>query len=501
MIVGDGVNCDTCGSTTSSPCTITGGIVLNTQFTMSCTASDTAGHIITTFHQSSLRSGVGAVTPQTVTYWVKQPNAFDHNIYFSENDTNSNNFYGKLNYRGNISSYDGTGTTQMRPGGNIQNNAFILNELSHNFGSFIVQATTMTGNVHLSGHLWGTSGQAEGIDTTGTSYNGQASGLGTYSFTQNIFANAADANMDANRFDDGHDITYSNNIMYNWNAPNDYTVTSGGIKTAHITNAGSGFTDGVWDATAIASNVDGGFDLTITQDTSIAFGVDIYTSFWVTGLVGGSCNGNTTLYYGQISGTHTLHLYSPASITGCTIGGATKVYYPVLTTTPSFTGGSGSGGTTQIISVGGALVSLNLFGAEAQLPQPGVGYAAGDNLGLSIGSGAVIHVDTVSTATNGGNNVFEPGNGNLHGYVGCSAPSSSTSPNTCTPAKYYDHLLGSTGHTDLDFLTAAINNFKGNWNPSLTANNGLVPWVQAGFGIGGGGGGGPPTILMGQCCM
>jgi hypothetical protein len=40
----------------------------------------------------------------------------------------------------------------------------------------------------------------------------------------------------------------------------------------------------------------------------------------------------------------------------------------------------------------------------------------------------------------------------------------------------------------LDFLNAAINNFKGNWNPALTANNGLVPFVQAGFAPAGGGG-------------
>jgi hypothetical protein len=483
--VGDGVNCATCGSTTASPLTISS--IGASSFVFNGTASDSAVHTITTFHQSSLRSGVGAVTPQTVTFWLKQPNGFDHNVYFSENNTNSNNLYGVLNYRGNISSYDGIGTTQMRPGGNIQDNAFIRNEVGHNFGSFTVQASTITGNVHLSGQLWGGSCCATGFVTSGTAYNGQASGLGTYSITQNVFANGADASMDPNSYGSGHSVIITNNVMYNWNASSDYTGNTGGIKTAHITTAGSGFTDNVWDATAITANSDGGADLTITQDTSIAFGVDIYSSFWVTGLTGGSCNVNGVLYYAQISGAHTLHLYSPASATGCSVVGAVKVYYPALATVPSFTGGTGSGATTQIISVGGALVALNLFGAEGVLPQPGQGYVAGDNLGLSIGSGAVIRVDSVSTATVN-SNAFDPTGSNPGIYAGCSAPSSATSPNTCTPAKYYDHLLGSAGHTDLDFLNAAINNFKGNWNPALTANNGLVPFVQAGFAPAGGGG-------------
>jgi hypothetical protein len=64
---------------------------------------------------------------------------------------------------------------------------------------------------------------------------------------------------------------------------------------------------------------------------------------------------------------------------------------------------------------------------------------------------------------------------------------------TCTPTTVFPHpeltvdtyaaLLGLSPASIDGYMTAALNNAKWNWNPALTANNGINPYIRHGFGM------------------
>src|SRR5262249_12999427 len=60
------------------------------------------------------------------------------------------------------------------------------------------------------------------------------------------------------------------------------------------------------------------------------------------------------------------------------------------------------------------------------------------------------------------------------------APEPFPDPNR-TVGTYYDTLVGSPGHTSQDFIKAARQQSKDNWNPALTANA-VNNYIRAGFG-------------------
>jgi hypothetical protein len=63
---------------------------------------------------------------------------------------------------------------------------------------------------------------------------------------------------------------------------------------------------------------------------------------------------------------------------------------------------------------------------------------------------------------------------------------------TCTPTTVFPHpentvetyaaSLGLTASID-GYMNAATANAKWNWNPALTANNGINPYIRHGFGM------------------
>lgn len=178
---------------------------------------------------------------------------------------------------------------------------------------------------------------------------------------------------------------------------------------------------------------------------------------------------------------------------GLPSGWSAKVapYYAAL---KYVTTGAGTGAQAYISVQAGAVSAVEIFRGDTPFnyEKSGANYAANDNLTVNattdIGSitGFSVLVGSVVTSTQTSNNLDASGTNNNPGGTAPSEPFPRPGTNgldgTNSPGSYYGSIGGSPA-TFAGFIAAASANSKVNWNPALTANNGVVPYIKAGFGI------------------
>lgn len=145
--------------------------------------------------------------------------------------------------------------------------------------------------------------------------------------------------------------------------------------------------------------------------------------------------------------------------------------------------GNGSGATAYVtVDPGGVngVTSCILFPAHAMIGwAPGQNYAGGDVLTGAVPgvTGWSVLVGSVRNTTTTGNQIDANADG-VDDFTGL--PLSFPDP-TRTIERYDSEILGGPG-TLADFLTKAKANYKGNWDPRLTARQ-VNQWIAAGFGL------------------
>jgi hypothetical protein len=271
------------------------------------------------------------------------------------------------------------------------------------------------------------------------------------------------------------------------------------MQAGTITNAGGGFTDRVFNATAITTDSTFGYaqvsfssgdwtSLTVPQGYQTVYAAGFANS-------GGTCaiNGNTFMINYLNSSPNILLMSSDPS--HCALGSG-KIYAIVdyntfATVNVTGTGcagvGCGTGMSLDVISASGQIVYVAVAGSAESQPAPGQNYVVNDVVKITaVGDGTFrFRVDSVSTVTNnGGDQVHLTGCGALSTPGDCGFPHPEI-----TVGSYCTTILGAGCTTTQGFLNAAIGQSKVSWNPQLTANSGLNPAVRTAFGVGGGGGG------------
>jgi hypothetical protein len=382
-----------------------GGNAAGTQFFV-FTNNGTTFKISTTRTTPTYVDTSGGVTsPQNATWVDPSPTDYTHNLYIASYTVSGDpsTLNGPISLQGNIITNDGSGS-QFRSGGNVNNNLFALNPYHHNISSPHDYANTLDSNVYLEGIDTPISGASYGwmLGGFGTQAGGDRQNLGTIAITNNIWANSDSANGATVVLVQGtNGISVNNNIAFKW--------PSAGF---------SSYTGSI-----------------VTLDT----------------LIGGSGYVNAAYYYNV-----------------------------------PLTGGSGTGATATFTVSGGAVTVVNLYGGPASpsAEVAGSGYVVGDILSASnthlggSGSGFSIRVASLGINTIGTNVIDAAGTNNA-----VIPPEPFPSPTAASLGSYYSYIGNPGGFpsTTAGFLSACRLQSQDTWNDLLTANAANI-YFRARFG-------------------
>jgi hypothetical protein len=200
---------------------------------------------ISTDGVTPINTTAGLVSPQNVYFIGPEPTAFNRNCYMSEGGPT-----GKGTWRGNISTRSASSGAQVRPGGDVYDNLFIKNFEGLVLGSggqsdsFTINYVNAYNNVVLNAddihsippQVGGTGGEVVCADTT-------------VNITNNIFSNTSSSG--GLSFSVGATVVnavVTGNITFNW-VSGIAQDPIGGLMPSNltITNAGSGYVDGVYE--------------------------------------------------------------------------------------------------------------------------------------------------------------------------------------------------------------------------------------------------------------
>jgi hypothetical protein len=259
------------------------------------------------------------------------------------------------------------------------------------------------------------------------------------------------------------------------------TVTSNGVSGLSFTGntifnwppglADSG-TGNVWTPNTFCGP-------TTAQFTGTIAGTSLTVDSIVTGLNNNSFNtvtralvGGTYQATGSTSSAHSFTVGDKVTISGVTISNVLSPLY-----NGTFTALAGTTGSTVIWDVG----------AMDPGAVSGIGSSPGELLNIATGNLAGVGVTTSSTITSGAGPTWT-----VSPSQTVSTPTTMYSY-TCTPTTVFSHpeltvdtyaaLLGLSPANIDGYMNAASANAKWNWDPALTANNGINPYIRHGFGM------------------
>jgi hypothetical protein len=467
------------------------------------------------------------VSPNVLTQMIIGPNGRLHNLYFNGTlivgDPGSNP--GPLYVRGNILSQEGSpGAIQFRAGTNMEDNAFLLEVAGHNCGNPEPNRDNyVTNNVYMDPLENYPSTYVQACSIGMTDYNSDRFNLSVTHLSGNIIAHNLSPTTTNTlghlcEIADGTFCNYSNNIIYDWGLETDIPHSQGGVVSGTITAGGFGYTATSSAVTGISLDgsmttaLNGAGDV-ILKLATIPQAIAWFGRIYITGTNIPEIDNKTwgcVWQWGAASNYDQSHIcltgsHPIASLAGWSGGGTAwfpvtganvdgtlfkyDYYYFTYDTTsptgPAPGGGnyrSGTGASSQfIVGPGGAIVDVTLGGSDhwnggASLMQPGQNFRVNEIITAPIpgGSGFKFRLDKVSQVIDQGGNVFRRlGN-----------PHSSWPHPEYTTGTYMDSVTGTGGHKTIDFINAAMDNEKRNWNPALTANKGHNPYIRAAFGVG-----------------
>jgi hypothetical protein len=411
---------------------------------------------------------------------------FKHQIYAGGRGVDGQNSTtnSPLTVTGNIFSNGGAGQSYGRAGGTVTGNLFVASSFAWLFQNPNAFASTFQNNVISEGLLTGTidaqcfavgNFSSGGPSNGDPAYNNNQINAGTTSVSGNICANSASTGGIGFQILNGQNgITVSGNYLYKWNSgtpSNDLVQTTHGIYSTSITNAGTGYTDLSMAIGSAAPSSDGYNNIVVAVPSSSS----VHNQGWVY-----VSNGIGLVYAKPTDGTH-IELFNTNCTTQCTAAGTATLYYPYyqasLSCVSCANGASATGATADIISSGGQIVEVVLYGSDTNQilsDDPGQNYTVNDLLNATIPGGSnfqtkvtAVDVNTASTGTNS----FDPTGTNSFGW-----------PSPTDTVATYDGTQGGPG-TIADYVANAKLLTKQAWLTKWTAKAAINYIRVSGFGL------------------